>query len=384
MHRTADNRVIANILIAGVPAPTLCELANVLRQRGHNVCTLSDAPQLQTALHRALPDLLLLDVRLPPEGGLAACTRLVDDPETHHLPIVLTGVTADPAARARAFAAGAADLLVRPFSPPEALARIETQLRLHTLQRRVVRQETRVERMRAEWRRAHAEQQRLIANLEAYAHTVAHDLKGPLSQLAGFADILPEAAAGRNGGDAQPYLDAIRRTAYKSINIVDELLLLATVRKLEEIDLTVVDMGTVVDEACDRLVWLIWETDAEVRRPNLWPTARGYAPWVEQVWVNYISNAIRYGGDPPRLQLGSSARPDGMVRFWLHDNGPGLDSAEQEGLFQTVSPSEPVRTKGHGLGLSIVRRIVHMLGGRVGVESASGQGSTFWFTLPAA
>ncbi len=155
-------------------------------------------------------------------------------------------------------------------------------------------------------------------------------------------------------------------------------------RKLEEIDVSVLDMGAVVDEACDRLVWFIRETGAAVQRPKAWPAARGYAPWVEQVWVNYISNAVRYGGEPPRLQLGSSVRPDGMVRFWVRDNGSGLDSAEQKRLFGAVSPREQIRARGHGLGLSIVRRIVHKLGGRVGVDSAPGRGSAFWFTLPAA
>jgi signal transduction histidine kinase len=73
-----------------------------------------------------------------------------------------------------------------------------------------------------------------------------------------------------------------------------------------------------------------------------------------------------------------------LVRFWVRDNGPGLTGEEQERLFTPFTRFDQVSTKGHGLGLSIVRRIVEKLGGQVGVESELGQGSLFTFTLPTA
>jgi signal transduction histidine kinase len=73
----------------------------------------------------------------------------------------------------------------------------------------------------------------------------------------------------------------------------------------------------------------------------------------------------------------------GQVRFWVRDNGPGLTPNEQGRLFRSFEQLDRVRAKGHGLGLSIARRIVNKIGGEVGVESEVGVGSTFWFTLPA-
>src|SRR5206468_1582865 len=113
-----------------------------------------------------------------------------------------------------------------------------------------------------------------------------------------------------------------------------------------------------------------------------WPTASGYAPWVEEVWTNYISNAIKYGGNPPRVELGADVDPDHMIRFWVRDNGAGLAPEQQSQLFKMYSRLGETRIQGHGLGLSIVQRIVEKLGGQVGVESIPGQGSTFSFTLP--
>jgi signal transduction histidine kinase len=102
------------------------------------------------------------------------------------------------------------------------------------------------------------------------------------------------------------------------------------------------------------------------------------------VWTNYISNGLKYGGQPPCLELGSSIEPDGMVRFWVRDNGRGLTVGAQKVLFTEFTRLEGMRVEGHGLGLSIVRRIMEKLGGRVGFESQVGQGSLFYFALPAA
>jgi signal transduction histidine kinase len=128
---------------------------------------------------------------------------------------------------------------------------------------------------------------------------------------------------------------------------------------------------------------------AEVALPDNWPVALGYGPWIEQVWVNYLSNAIKYGGEPPRVELGADASGDaglsqGRVRFWVRDNGPGLGEEEIGRLFVPFTRLDQARAQGHGLGLSIVRRIVEKLGGGVGVESEPGEGSLFYFALPLA
>jgi signal transduction histidine kinase len=110
----------------------------------------------------------------------------------------------------------------------------------------------------------------------------------------------------------------------------------------------------------------------------------GYAPWVEEVLTNYLSNAIKYGGQPPRVEVGWSPQADGMIRLWVRDNGPGLAAQDQQALFAPFTRLAPVRAGGHGLGLSIARRIIEKLGGQVGVASRGvpGQGSEFFFALP--
>ena len=170
-------------------------------------------------------------------------------------------------------------------------------------------------------------------------------------------------------------------SARKSLNIIDELLLLASVRQ-EDVARGPVDMARVLKQAQDRLEWVIKQSKGEIVLPDQWPVALGYAPWIEEVWVNYLSNGLKYGGEPPRLQLGADVLDDGAIRYWIKDNGPGIPPEKVDLLFSEFTRLERIRAEGHGLGLSIVRRIVAKLSGSIGVESHIGQGSLFYFTLP--
>jgi len=232
-------------------------------------------------------------------------------------------------------------------------------------------------------RRQTIELQARNEELDAFAHTVAHDLKNPVGLIMGHAEMLAHDCAVISD-DQRRSLQTIVRNARKMSNIIGDLLLLAEVRS-KDMDLGPLDMASIVAEVRQRLSDVIEQSQAQIALPatSAWPMTLGYAPWIEEVWVNYLGNALKYGGQPPRIELGAETQPDGMVRFWVRDNGPGLTPEDQARLFTPFTRLDHVKVKGHGLGLSIVRRIVEKLGGQVGVESQIGQGSVFSFTLPA-
>lgn len=220
--------------------------------------------------------------------------------------------------------------------------------------------------------------------LNAFNHTVAHDLKNPLAIILGFAEVLSHEHSGGDDETLSQSVEVILENARRMENIVDELLLLAEVRQLDEIEMQPLDMAEIVEETRKRLSNLTSEYQAMLIVPDTWPVALGHEPWVQEIWVNYVSNAIKYGGRPPRIEVGSTVQSDGMVRFWVSDNGPGIAPEDQARLFAPFTKLHQVRIQGHGLGLSIVQRIATKLGGSVGVNSQLGEGSTFWFTLPQA
>jgi len=221
----------------------------------------------------------------------------------------------------------------------------------------------------------------LTQDLDSYAHAVAHDLKNPIALIYGYADLLDFSSGDKLDSEARDFLDRISNGCTTMTQIIDELLLLASVRKLDDVEITPLDMATIASNSSDRLTLVIDEADATIVFPNEWPVAQGYSAWIEEVWTNYISNAVKYGGSPPQLELGATVESDQMIRFWVHDNGRGLTENEQSQLFREFSRLEPAKASGHGLGLSIVKRIVDKLGGEVGVDSTPGEGSVFWFTL---
>jgi signal transduction histidine kinase len=234
----------------------------------------------------------------------------------------------------------------------------------------------------SERKRVEMEREQLIADLDAYAHTVAHDLKVPVSAIIGFAELLLEEDEPANDADLKEILTRIHQASYKVHTIINELLLLASIRDVTTISAQPLRMQEIIQETIIRLDRVIKDYGAQVTYSNSWPEALGHAPWIEEIWMNYISNAIKYGGRTPVIELDARMMPDGTAQFRVRDNGQGISRQDQEKLFNQFERLDTMRAEGHGLGLSIVRRIVEKLGGEVGVESEIGQGSTFYFTLP--
>ncbi len=232
-----------------------------------------------------------------------------------------------------------------------------------------------------------AELQARNEELDAFAHTVAHDLKNPVHLIVNYAHLLTRDNATLSDDERRRSLKAIKQSGYRISAIINELLLLAELHK-SEVETAPLDMVRIVTESISHLSDRIRATQAEIVWPvaSAWPVAWGHGPWVEEVWANYLGNALKYGGTPiaaPCIELGATRQPDDMVRYWVRDHGPGLTPEAQSLLFTPFTRLDQVRPRGHGLGLSIARRIVEKLGGQVGVESHVGEGSTFYFTLPA-
>ena len=219
--------------------------------------------------------------------------------------------------------------------------------------------------------------------LDAFSHTVAHDLKNPLGTMIGFANLLYDDYPNITKEEFEKYINIIIQSGNKTQQIINSLLLFAKVRK-EDIKIDEIDIKTIVDEAIKHYQSRITKTKAIIKLPNHWPSVMGNAAWIEEVWVNYISNAIKYGGNPPKIEIGWDKlnTENNTTRFWIRDNGNGIPKKEQNLLFKTFERLGNTKTKGHGLGLSIVKRIINKIGGIVGVESEKGNGSLFFFTLP--
>ena len=354
------------VLIVDDNPANLGVLFDSLEGVGFRVLVATDGETALAGIGQALPDIVLLDVRMPGIDGFETCRRLKADEATRDIPVIFMTALTEPVDEVRGLELGAVDYITKPIRVETALVRVNTHLTMRNLQKDLQEQN---------------------AELAAYDRTVAHGLKLSLSVVIDYAELLEADVATMSEERALECLRAIAQNGRKMRSIIDQLLMLATVRQVDEVEAEPVDMVSVVAEAQGRLADSIEEDEVEIVLPEEWPVVTGYGPWVEEVWVNYIGNAIEYGEKPSRVELGAGEGQvadlsPGMVRFWVRDDGPGLKAEEQDRLFVPFERLSLSRSKEHGLGLSVVRRIVDKLGGQVGVESDSGGGSTFWFTLP--
>ena len=243
--------------------------------------------------------------------------------------------------------------------------------------------------------------------LDAYAHTLVHGLRVPLGHLVSYAELLEDEGSALSDKERRALPWVIVGSGYQMCNVIDEFLLLAALREAKA-ETGPLDMASIVAQAKHRSLDLVEKFAGEITSPQTWPVALGYGPWVEEVWVRFISNAIKYGGRPdedlpPRIELGydvwggerasangrlsesgrTRSPAESQIRLWVRDNGPGLTPQEQARLFRPFPRLEEMETRERGLGLFVARRIVEKLGGEVGVESVVGRGSTFSFTVPS-
>ena len=369
----------ADILIVDDTLANLRLLADMLTGHHYKVRGASSGKMALKAARLAPPDLILLDIMMPEMDGYEVCRQLKKDDNTRDIPIIFISAISDTLDKVKAFALGGVDYITKPFQLEEVLARVKTHLAIQQLQGQLQQKNVELAEANQQFKQANLDLKASNEELNAFAHTVAHDLKNPLGIILGYTMMLREDGISTEGADK--FLHTIEKTTLKMQSIINELLLLASTRK-EEIILSTLDMEEIVMNAQARLNNKIIDSSAQITLPDKWYAALGYAPWVEEVWVNYLSNAIKYGGKPPVLSIDTERQSDGMIKFYVQDNGPGLTQKEQDALFIPFTRVTRLHIEGHGLGLSIVKRIVEKFGGQAGVESEIGQGSRFYFTLP--
>jgi signal transduction histidine kinase len=349
-----------HILIVDDNPINLDLLSQYLETADFDISVAENGSRALEQVHYILPDLILLDVMMPDLDGFETCSRLKENPNTKDIPVIFMTALDEITDKVKGFEVGAVDYLTKPIQYAEVVARVNTHLTIRNLQRSLKEQNE---------------------DLRAFAHMVAHDLNNPLTHLSLTTQLFRHdptlsPAAHKKANDILQTVDRMHK-------ITEELLLFAKIRE-SMTSLETVDMAAIVAESQEQITDMITQHQATITSPSSWPVVIGYAPWLVHVWVNYISNAIKYGGTPPLIKLGAAPDGEGYIRFWIQDNGAGLTPAEQIQLFKPFTRLNQGQAKGHGLGLSIVRRIIRKTGGTVGVESQVGQGSTFYFTLQEA
>jgi signal transduction histidine kinase len=236
-------------------------------------------------------------------------------------------------------------------------------------------------RLYAESEQARAELERKNGELDTFVYSVSHDLKAPLVTIQGMASLVLEEYGAQLPPEAARYLGRIQANTQQMERLILDLLALSRIGR-DARPATAVRLDEVVDDVLDELGPALRARDVEVVRSPL-PALWGVRTELEQVMRNLLGNAVKYLGDVPRgrVEVGGAAR-DGVAECWVRDNGIGIDPAYHDRVFEAFQRLKELPVEGTGVGLAIVRKIVHGAGGTVRVESARGAGATFRFTWP--
>lgn len=238
--------------------------------------------------------------------------------------------------------------------------------------------ETLEEKVRA--RTAHLEASN--KEMEAFTYSISHDLRAPLRNINGFAEILLEDGTNQLSSEMKRNLTVIKSNAVRMGLFIDSLLEISRLGR-SVLNKKEVNMKNLVNEIVEEMKLVDKNFKAEIILGNI-PSVQGDSSLLKQVWQNLISNAVKYSAlkENPTIEIGSSLS-DGKIHYSVKDNGVGFEmqfSHKLFGVFQRLH--RDTEFAGTGVGLAIVKRIVQKHNGQVGVQSTPNVGSTFYFSLP--
>ncbi len=217
--------------------------------------------------------------------------------------------------------------------------------------------------------------------LEAFSYSVSHDLRAPLRAVDGFSQAVVEDYAALLPAEGQRYLQTIREGAQRMGALIDDLLAFSRLGRAAVVRREI-DVESQVREIFDEQKAQYEGREIELINGHL-PPCSGDATLLRQVWVNLLSNALKYTSKRERAVIEIGARAEkGETVYFVRDNGTGFDMRYAHklfGVFQRLHRQEDF--SGTGVGLAIVQRIIHRHGGRIWVEAEVDLGATFFFTL---
>lgn len=367
----ADHKL--SLLIVDDEPASMRALCDTLEYEGYQTFGCTTAGGALSAMRERRFDLLLADLQMPGTNGieLMKSAQLIDPTL---VAVIMTGHGALETAVA-AMKAGALDYIQKPIKLATALPILERALAVRQL---------RIEKTRLEQDVRERTDELKIANreLEAFSHSVSHDLRAPLRAVSVFTQALISDHSAALSEEGQRLLNNVNAGAAHMDRLISDLLRLSQLNR-QSLHKRPVRFGELAQRVIDDMTNEKAGRDIEfvVADFPTWQVDQGL---MQQVFVNLIANAIKFTRERDKARIEVGFRMDGSTLVcFVKDNGVGFDMKYMNklfGVFQRLHSAD--QFEGTGVGLSIVRRIVERHGGRVWVDGGADQGATFYFSLP--
>ncbi|MEG3858258.1 response regulator [Microcoleus sp. herbarium12] len=401
-NQTEENK--GNILIVDDTPENLQVLSATLSDRGYKIRGVINGKMAVRAARSGSPDLILLDIKMPEMDGYEVCTQLKADPKTSDIPVIFISALDEVLDKVTAFQVGGVDYVTKPFHVAEVLARIEHQLTIQRLKKELMDRNTQLQQEIIE--RKKAEEVAAAASLakSQFVANMSHELRTPLNAILGFTQVMSRDSLLNNENIEN--LRIINRSGQHLLELINDVL-----------DLSKIEAGIIgLDERSFDLYQLLdtleemFQIKAELTNLQLRFFVQANVPQyiktdekkLRVCLINLLGNAIKFtpeGGsiwlrasmeskqDRPESEINlnySSTEEFGII-FEVEDTGVGIAVAELDNLFDAFVQTEAGKkaADGTGLGLTITKKYVQIMGGDIGIESVLGEGSRFKFNIRA-
>ena len=330
----------------------------------------TDGADAIDSVKEAMPDLILLDVMMPGMDGYEVCRRLKDDPTTQDIPIIFLTALNEARNKIKGFSVGGVDYVTKPFQPEEVRARVGTHLELC--------------RKKRELQQSYDKLRETETQRDGLVHMMVHDMRSPLFAILGSLEMAGMEPLSK---EAIVCIDTALSAAGMIIEMISTLL---DVSKMEAGKMTLessaVDISDLTRETIRMLEPLRGQRRLTLTSPDEMKMLTGDPNLIRRVLQNLISNALKFTDkDKGIITVFIEITAEDNMCVSVVDNGNGIPLEYREKVFDKFCQvATHKQSKGYstGLGLTFCKLAVEAHGGKIGLESEMGMGSTFWFELP--
>lgn len=349
-----------------------CELiSEILTADGYEVQVATDGPTALKIVRQEHPDTVLLDIMMPGMDGFEVCRRIKGDDATATVPVIFLTALTQREYLIRGISAGGDEFVSKPIDMDELLLRVRNAVRMHTLYDELNEHYEKLRRAE-EWR-------------EQLFRMMAHDLKVPLAGALGNLDLVLEECRVEVAPETLECLSDAREAILRALRLAETVV---DIGRLEDGRLPLKSsehrLEHIVQSALNEIRALAEEKQITITAEGKSAPVRCDGELIQRVLCNLLDNAIAYSPAGERVHVRVQPQKH-SVRVEVEDHGPGIPREWREKIFEKFTQVEAYargRRFSKGLGLTFCKLAVEAHGGRIGVRSRVGSGSTFWFTLP--
>ncbi|HEY9602543.1 MAG TPA: response regulator [Allocoleopsis sp.] len=413
MNRTQTTTERGYILIVDDTPENLQVLSATLSERGYKVRGVIKGTMAIRAARSAPPDLILLDIMMPEMNGYEVCEQLKANAQTSDIPIIFISALDEVLDKVKAFHIGGVDFITKPFQVEEVLARVEHQLTIRRLSQQLQRRNEQLQQEIQERKKAEQVAEAASQAKSEFLANISHELRTPLNAILGFTQVMSRDPFLTT--EQQEYLGIINQSGEHLLELINDILELSKIEAgMIALDESSFDLYRLLDnleamfqiKAEQKDLDLIFSVPANVPQYIITDEKK-----LRGCLINLLGNAIKFtqsGSVRLRVSMGSGDEMTTLqrqkdteisshsgfsapsthqsLRFEVEDTGPGIAPEEIDTIFEAFVQTKVGRksAEGSGLGLSITRKFVQLMGGTIAVNSVLGKGTTFRFTIKIA